>query len=303
MLWNQASASQAPGRWLSTRRRDPQHLAARYCEFNLDNLLVAANQLTGYKGVSKCVKGQYNKGFVLTMDNGEQIVARLPNPNVGPAFFTTASEVASRHFMPGPRVLGHSGPAHLCLVYRQVEPRYSLGSIWARMCRSSQFVIIDQVVEIEGKLASVLFPMQGCLYYTSDLKSNIPEAEGLDITPSKPSGLKIELCRQLSCFAIGPSNDRKLWNSERNLRKLDRGPWTSPIHYVTALGTNELNWARHHAKPRMNYYRSTETPENLNEDILNIARNLVPKQACCEYDYINTLSYPDLHLDNIFHRP
>jgi hypothetical protein len=47
----------------------------------------------------KCVEGQYNKAFVLTLDNGSEVVAKLPNPNAGPAFYTTASEVATRQFV------------------------------------------------------------------------------------------------------------------------------------------------------------------------------------------------------------
>ncbi|PYH32967.1 uncharacterized protein BO87DRAFT_407623 [Aspergillus neoniger CBS 115656] len=297
-------------RWI-TRRRDPQHLAARYRESNLDNLLEAANLSTDYKGarykiqasgrmVSKCVEGQNSKAFVLTMDNGEQLVARLPNPNAGPAFFTTASEVATRNFV----YRSNSGGAEY--IMEEKAKGYSLGSIWGRLSRSSQFVIIDQVVEIERKLASVSFPMQGCLYYTSDLKSEVPDVKGLDTMLSISPGLNIEDCRQLSCFGIGPSNDRKLWNVFRHSTRLDRGPWTNLIHYVTALGSNELNWARCHAKPRMNYYRSIETPENPNEYLallqryLDIAPHLVPNQPCSEYDNINTLSHPDLHLDNIF---
>ncbi|GLA58009.1 phosphotransferase enzyme [Aspergillus tubingensis] len=59
----------------------------------------------------------------------------------------------------------------------------------------------------------------------------------------------------------------------------------------------------------MNYYRSIETPENPNEYLallqryLDIAPHLVPKQPCSEYDNINTLSHPDLHLDNVFIDP
>jgi hypothetical protein len=33
------------------------------------------------------------------MDNGAQVVARIPNPNAGPDFFTTASEVATLQFV------------------------------------------------------------------------------------------------------------------------------------------------------------------------------------------------------------
>ncbi|GAA85831.1 phosphotransferase enzyme family protein [Aspergillus luchuensis IFO 4308] len=307
------------------RSGDCKHLAARYRDFNLDNLLEAAVQATGRNGtqcvkVLKCLEGQYNKAFVLTMNNGEELVARLPNPNAGPPFYTTASEVATRHFVCSGG-LGDPSPTYLCLVSGFIKfdkaeyiieakaEGHSLGSLWGRMSRSSQFGIIDQIVEIERKLASVSFHMQGCLYYTPDLKSKVPDVKGLDIMLSISPGLKIEDCRQLSCFGIGPSNDRNLWNGERHSMKLDRGPWTNPIHYVTALGSNELNWARCHAKPRMNYYRSTETPGNSNEYLallqryLDIAPHLVPKQPCSEYDNINTLSHPDFHLDNIFIDP
>jgi hypothetical protein len=47
----------------------------------------------------KCLEGQYNKAFILTMDNGMEVLAKLPNPNAGPKFFTTASEVATREFV------------------------------------------------------------------------------------------------------------------------------------------------------------------------------------------------------------
>ena len=49
--------------------------------------------------VLKCVEGQYNKAFLLTMDDGMEVFAKIPNPNAGPRFFTTASEVATRHFV------------------------------------------------------------------------------------------------------------------------------------------------------------------------------------------------------------
>jgi hypothetical protein len=93
----------------------------RYRKFNLPALLDAAVNVTGLNDaqceflsflnprtancltigikVLKCVEGQYNKALVLTMSTGQEIVARLPNPNAGPTFYTTASEVATRQFV------------------------------------------------------------------------------------------------------------------------------------------------------------------------------------------------------------
>ena len=33
------------------------------------------------------------------MDNRAEVLVKIPNPNAGPAFYTTASEVATRHFV------------------------------------------------------------------------------------------------------------------------------------------------------------------------------------------------------------
>jgi hypothetical protein len=45
--------------------------------------------------VTKCAEGLYNKAFILAMDNGREVFAKLPNPNAGPARYTIASEIAT----------------------------------------------------------------------------------------------------------------------------------------------------------------------------------------------------------------
>jgi hypothetical protein len=54
-----------------------------------------------FQGVNllKFVEGQHSKAFLLTMDNGAEVVAKVPNPIAGPSFYTTASEVATLHFV------------------------------------------------------------------------------------------------------------------------------------------------------------------------------------------------------------
>lgn len=92
----------------------------RHRKFNLQGLIDVSVKAVGTSGIKctvsplgfrstdihalgvklvKCVEGQFNKAFLLTMSNGSEIIARLPNPNAGPAFYTTASEVATRHFV------------------------------------------------------------------------------------------------------------------------------------------------------------------------------------------------------------
>lgn len=56
-------------------------------------------------GATQCVSikkypdGMYNKAFLMSMDNGREVVAKVPNPNAGVPHFTTASEVATMDFV------------------------------------------------------------------------------------------------------------------------------------------------------------------------------------------------------------
>ncbi|KAJ5186517.1 hypothetical protein N7449_011281 [Penicillium cf. viridicatum] len=55
-------------------------------------------------GASKCISiekypdDMFNKAFLMTMDNGREVVSKVPNPNAGVPHFTTASEVATMDF-------------------------------------------------------------------------------------------------------------------------------------------------------------------------------------------------------------
>lgn len=56
-------------------------------------------------GASRCVSikkypdGMFNKAFLMSMDDGREVIAKVPNPNAGVPHFTTASEVATMDFV------------------------------------------------------------------------------------------------------------------------------------------------------------------------------------------------------------
>ena len=105
------------------RNEGAKHLEERYRRFDVGSLIAGATGVIGLVGIEckfdnylksgifyfltvfagtklrKCLEGQYNKAYVLTMNNGDELVARLPNPNAGPKFYTTASEIATRDFV------------------------------------------------------------------------------------------------------------------------------------------------------------------------------------------------------------
>lgn len=87
------------GRWLWNEQ---EQLSRRHVNFDLPALLRLATSAVGSKScthVLKLSEGQYNKIFQLTMDDGKEVIAKLPNPNAGRPHFATASEVATMDFV------------------------------------------------------------------------------------------------------------------------------------------------------------------------------------------------------------
>ena len=70
-------------------------------KFNVKNLCSQAASLFGPE--TKCVRivkmeGSFNKALLLTMDDGNEVIAKIPCPNSGTSLLTTASEVATLKF-------------------------------------------------------------------------------------------------------------------------------------------------------------------------------------------------------------
>lgn len=87
-------------RWLWN---EPEQLRRRYVQFDLNALIQIAEEAAGHDTVclkvSRLPEGNFNKAFLATMDDGRQLVVKIPNPNAGPAHYTTASEVATMQFV------------------------------------------------------------------------------------------------------------------------------------------------------------------------------------------------------------
>lgn len=89
------------GRWLFN---EAEQLADRFVKFNTTELVRIATASLGCGpsacvGVQKLPEGNYNKAFLINLRDGRQVVAKVPNPNAGLPFCTTASEVATMGFV------------------------------------------------------------------------------------------------------------------------------------------------------------------------------------------------------------
>ncbi|KAH6678552.1 hypothetical protein B0J14DRAFT_625117 [Halenospora varia] len=182
-------------------------MSQRHVSFNVNELARIAAEAIGSSicvSVEKYPDGMYNKAMLLTMEDGTQVVAKVPNPNAGKPHFTTASEVATMDF--ARNVLGTPVP--------------------------KVFAWSSKAEENPKAWTSISFGAYGGLYYAKDLAApatNEPlytDANGIDVIDPK--------------FAIGPSTGRELIDNGRSDVEFDRGPWPTVKDYHVAIGLREM---------------------------------------------------------------
>lgn len=81
---------------------ETKQMACRFVQFDMNELVHIATSSTASRScvaVRKLPEGQYNKAFLLTMDDRKRVIAKVPNPNAGRPHYTTVSEVATMDFV------------------------------------------------------------------------------------------------------------------------------------------------------------------------------------------------------------
>ncbi|KAK0111553.1 hypothetical protein ONS95_001904 [Cadophora gregata] len=262
--------------------------------------------------VLKCKEGMNNKAYVLTMDNGSEVLAKLPNPCAGPSFYTIASEVATRTFLRDalsisiPRIItwsaNRSNPVGAEYIIEEKAVGEPLGSLWKSLDTlpmSDRMAIVDEILDIEKRLLSIKFAKSGCIYFRND----IPNSEPLQT--STPLSSQI-----LNRFTMGPLVSNEFWSGQKSEIDLNRGPYGSPEKFIEATARNTRKFIEEYALPRMNYHRSLTEQEmphemlDLLERYLQLAPAMVPPQPSEDLDiHAPTLWHPDLHPNNIFINP
>jgi hypothetical protein len=148
------------------------------------------------------------------MDNGAEVIARIPTPAAGPAHLVTASEVATMEFMrdlgvPVPKVLAWSPNAENKVGAEYIIMEKALGiqlkEVWDTMSHKQKCRFLADLVSIEAKMVSTSVDSYGALYYNGD----VPDAK---------------LVRGKAKFCLGPSVRRSFWEGERAGMDIDRGP-------------------------------------------------------------------------------
>ncbi|EGD94273.1 hypothetical protein TESG_01794 [Trichophyton tonsurans CBS 112818] len=197
---------------------EADQLVQRCVKFNMNELARIAAQSVGARAcvnVQKCPDGMYNKCFVLTMDDGQEVIAKVPNPNAGLPHQTTASEVATMDF--ARNVLGTPAPK----IYA-----------WNSGTTNTMNLCLD-IARYQSAWLSVTFSQFGGLYYTQDVQNCFSQQKTHLYVDE--NGAKVQNSR----FTIGPVTSREWFDCGRAGLECDRGPWRSVYDYYKAIGHRE----------------------------------------------------------------
>ena len=164
-----------------------------------------------------------NRVFLVTFQNGQQVIARIPTPISGPSHFSTASEVATMDFLgrlgiPVPKVLAWSSQAQSTeveseFIIMEKANGLPLTKIWETV---DQADLVAKLAQLHRPLLDLRFTQYGSLYYKSDI--DISYASTTDFLETVPAGVDI------SPFCMGPIARRDFWEDERILMEVKRGP-------------------------------------------------------------------------------
>ncbi|KAI4263399.1 MAG: hypothetical protein L6R42_001448 [Xanthoria sp. 1 TBL-2021] len=216
------------GRFLNDEKHQ---LSKRRVEFNLSNLCNEAVSVANGSPVRKIEKmeGGFSKALVITMENGKEVVAKLPCPNAGRAMYSTASEaavlqyVSTRTQVPVPKLLAWNAdatnPVGAEYIIMEKAPGVQLFTVWDDLSATDRIKLIKSLTQLEHQLAIIQFPAYGNLYF----RQSIPE-------PSKR--VLLDSFLDPTCqFCVGPSCD-PAWTNGTTAADIDSTLDMGPCEYL-----------------------------------------------------------------------
>ncbi|KAJ5587784.1 uncharacterized protein N7459_003549 [Penicillium hispanicum] len=277
------------GRWL---HRDEVQRTSREVDFDFSALCDRVISLSpGATNVIKYEKreGGFNRVFILTMDTGSCVVARIPMPIAGPPRLTTNSEVATMTYLqsklslPIPKVLdwddNPSNPTGTEYIIQEHVVGVQLHEIWPKMDSPRHMMCTKALSMAIKKMGSLDFPAYGSLYF-----SDAP----ID------SHLKIPLERD---FCIGPHCGPVFWNRSPGEPQLYGGPSPNCGPYTGFSRLPKAEDVIHHKL--LPHQGSIQEHIHLIQSSQEVMHKLVEDQRTQDAAK-PTLLHPDFHKRNIY---
>ncbi|KAI1970132.1 hypothetical protein LOZ55_006628 [Ophidiomyces ophidiicola] len=213
---------------------------------NMQELLRTAAKSVGAMrciDVEECPDGLYSKALILTMDNETQVVAKIPYPNVGVPYYTTASEVATMDFArnvlqtPAPQIHAWNAsidpkknPVGAEFIVMEKMAGVPLSDVWCDLKPDQKVKVCVQIIGFMKRWTNVHFPAIGSLYYAETISKSSKNSLYFDGNDSVRN----------SRFAVGPSSNRDWSDEGRRDIQCDKGPWMSVLDYRKAIYNREM---------------------------------------------------------------
>ncbi|KAF9065848.1 kinase-like domain-containing protein [Rhodocollybia butyracea] len=244
-------------------------------------------------GFRKLAEGGFNRTFLVTLDTGFQLVARIPYPLLTSKAYTIASEVATMDFLrsrglPIPKVYTYSftsnNEAETEYILMEYIQGTDLSQIWFDLKKDQISSVMRQLAKLESIMMSISFPAGGSIYYARDLKE-LSGNEGIPLKDEE-GGNSLEEER----FCLGPDVCPPLWYGRREQLDVFRGPYEDARSVLLTGAKKELAYLDQFGSPRMpyqhlrrEYYNYEKQPpsdhaNNLRR-YLQVAPSLVPADA------------------------
>ncbi|WPG99255.1 Hypothetical protein R9X50_00206600 [Acrodontium crateriforme] len=293
------------GRWL---HRDEERRQRRHVSFDFDALM---NHVIGCSPTASrvvgCTKleGGFNRVFMMTLDNGEEFVARLPTRRAGQPSIAMASGVATLDYvaqttnLPVPKVLRWAGtksnPIRTEYMMTTKLPGVPLGELWPQLSSYQHICCIESLNVVLQRLTKPWFPAYGSLYHSSLLPDKYPCV----LLPDEPT------------FCIGPHCGMSFWASpaqelSENDTSARLGPFESLPKYIAGLfkaGYRQVQQSSaEQGVKRQSYEGSKEEVEVLLGKSHDVMEQVLNQSFIRELS-IPTLMHPDLNLRNILVNP
>ncbi|PVH92051.1 hypothetical protein DM02DRAFT_722216 [Periconia macrospinosa] len=299
-LDNASLFSYTSGRYLFNENL---RLKERHVSFNVEALQRAAEASVGNKhgkviSTQKLAEGGFNRVFILKLQDGFEMIAKIPYHIARPEYYATASEAATLTFLrskdiPVPEVYDYSAT-----VENPVGVR--LATKWADLQDLEIRRLAHSFVELEKKIFEIPFSATGSLYFKKDVPSSLQAPLYAE-----------EHADETEQFCIGPIADYMFWYGRRAALELNRGPWKGHVEYLQSIAKKEIDWTQRYGEPMEPDFPhndlglGVQRPEEylkLLEYCQLLTPHLLPKDPTHPFNQ-PTLRHPDLTPGNIFISP
>ncbi|KAF2718973.1 hypothetical protein K431DRAFT_340316 [Polychaeton citri CBS 116435] len=277
------------GRWLwneELRRADRRRL------FNVQELKSLAAAAVSRKLTHV---GGFNCTSLVTMQDGFEMIARVPYPMTEPKQLLVASEVATMGYLrscgiPIPEIYGYSvtsdNSAGTEYHFMEVNPAINLGDIWFELGETARTTIVRRLVELESRLFSLRFPASGSIYCSRDLDA---ASDRIKITSGS--------CSSNGQFCIVPDMNLALWYGGRLALDTFRGPYKGPKEVLEAGAKKEIAYLARQGRPLHPFQRLRREWVNYQEQS-HLPPDLVPSNKANLAQ--PSIRHPDLQPNNVF---